>query len=30
MTIRSMRGLEGAGLSLAYAIADDWLFAIDG
>ena len=25
VTIRSMRGLEGAGLSLAYAIADDWL-----
>lgn len=25
VAIRSMRGLEGAGLSLAYAIADDWL-----
>ena len=25
VTIRSMRGLEGAGLSLSYAIANDWL-----
>ena len=25
VTIRSMRGLEGVGLSLSYAIANDWL-----
>ena len=25
VTIRSMRGLQGAGLSISYAISDDWL-----
>ena len=30
VTIRSMRGLEAAGLSIAYAITDDWLLVSMG
>jgi hypothetical protein len=30
VTIRSMRGLEAAGLSIAYAINDDWLLVSMG